>query len=400
MAKSRKSRVKGFLLESSSPSFCLRISYLCIFLTLMNSPQQATGCYTPIFAFGDSLTDAGNYLELYPHLIPQEKIPHFFLPPNGDTYFHHPTGRCCDGRLMIDFFAEYFGLPHLPTYFGGKNKSSSRNFEYGVNFAVVGSPVLDISFYEQKGMVYPWPYSMKDQLNWFKDLLPILCRSSSCNELKQRALVIFGPFGANDYNNEYFGGTSREEIRSLVPLVAQGLASAELIEAGMETIMVPGMVPDGCLPQPLSSNRDHPTTTGCIGWLNDLMISHNKMLQKELDQVRNHHPHASIIYADYYNSAMQLYHSAQEYGFNGRTFIACCGGGGPYNYNFTAECGDPLTTSCLDPSIFVNWDGAHFTEAANRWMSKAILEGPYTFPRITTSCISSVACDGSQLHTS
>ncbi|XP_027108771.1 GDSL esterase/lipase At2g27360-like [Coffea arabica] len=161
----------------------------------------------------------------------------------------------------------------------------------------------------------------------------------------------------------------------------------------MTTIMVPGMIPAGCLPQPLSFNRDHPSIAGCIGWLNELMIYHNDMLQKELNRIRDHHPHASIIYADYYNSTVQLYHSAQEYGFNGKNFVACCGGGGPYNYNFTAECGDPLTTSCPYPSVFVNWDGNHFTEAANRWMTRAILEGRYTFPQINTSCISSVDGD-------
>ncbi|CDO96748.1 unnamed protein product [Coffea canephora] len=179
MVKSRKNAVNIFLYDSASPSSFLRTFCSFVLLALLSSPQHAIGCYTSIFAFGDSLTDAGNYLELYPHLVPHHKPPHFFFPPNGETYFHYPTGRCCDGRLMIDFFAEYFGLPLLPTYFGGKNNESNRNFDSGVNFAVVGPPVLNISFYEQKGLVYSWPYSMKDQLNWFKDLLPILCRSAS-----------------------------------------------------------------------------------------------------------------------------------------------------------------------------------------------------------------------------
>ncbi|XP_027102687.1 GDSL esterase/lipase At1g28600-like [Coffea arabica] len=161
----------------------------------------------------------------------------------------------------------------------------------------------------------------------------------------------------------------------------------------MTTRMVPGVIPAGCLPQPLSFNRDHSSITGCIGWLNELLIYHSDMLQKELNKIRDHHPHASVIYVDYYNSTIQLYHSAQEYGFNGKNFVACCRGGGPYNYNFTAECGDPLTTSCPYPSVFVNWDGNHFTEAANRWMTRAILEGPYTFPQINPSCISSVDGD-------
>lgn len=31
--------------------------------------------------------------------------------------------------------------------------------------------------------------------------------------------------------------------------------------------------------------------------------------------------------------------------------------------------------SCEDPSIFISWDGVHYTDAANHWISERILSG-------------------------
>jgi hypothetical protein len=54
--------------------------------------------YTSMFSFGDSLTDTGNLLVSSPlsnHIVGRY--------PYGITYFHRPTGRCSDGRLVVDF---------------------------------------------------------------------------------------------------------------------------------------------------------------------------------------------------------------------------------------------------------------------------------------------------------
>lgn len=66
----------------------------------------ATSCYTSIFGFGDSLTDTGNLVHFYPN----GNKPHMYFPPYGETYFHHPTGRCSDGRLLIDLIGRYYLL--------------------------------------------------------------------------------------------------------------------------------------------------------------------------------------------------------------------------------------------------------------------------------------------------
>jgi hypothetical protein len=54
--------------------------------------------YTSMFSFGDSLTDTGNLLVSSP--LSFTIVGRY---PYGMTYFHRPTGRCSDGRLVVDF---------------------------------------------------------------------------------------------------------------------------------------------------------------------------------------------------------------------------------------------------------------------------------------------------------
>lgn len=93
----------------------------------------------------------------------------------------------------------------------------------------------------------------------------------------------------------------------------------ELIELGAMTIMVPGALPIGCSAALLttfinSKNNDYDPSTGCLIWLNSIVEYHNGMLQIELNRIRWLHPHVTIIYADYYNAAMQIYHAPKEHG--------------------------------------------------------------------------------------
>ncbi|KAK7814781.1 gdsl esterase/lipase [Quercus suber] len=69
---------------------------LIISLALLPNPTISTKCSFPtIFNFGASNADTGGYSALF------GQVP----PPNGETYFHNPSGWICDGRLVIDFIA-------------------------------------------------------------------------------------------------------------------------------------------------------------------------------------------------------------------------------------------------------------------------------------------------------
>jgi hypothetical protein len=63
------------------------------------APGNNGGCggFKRMFSFGDSITDAGNLATISPPDASFNRLPY------GETFFGHPTGRFCDGRLIVDF---------------------------------------------------------------------------------------------------------------------------------------------------------------------------------------------------------------------------------------------------------------------------------------------------------
>ncbi|RDX75056.1 GDSL esterase/lipase, partial [Mucuna pruriens] len=346
--------------------------------------------YTSIFSFGDSLADTGNFF-LSSHPLSH----HCFFPPYGQTFFHHPSGRCSDGRLIIDFIAESLGIPLVEPYLGIKN-SGRRSVEWGANFAVIGATALEISFFQERGIGFTTNYSLTAQLNWFKELLPSLCNSSTgCHEVLRNSIFLMGEIGGNDFNFPFFQRKSMTEVKTYVPYVIKAITSAinELIGLGASTLMVPGNLPLGCSAIYLTIyetiNKNQYDRYGCLKWLNKFSEYYNQELQSELHRLRGLHPHANIIYADYYNAALPLYHDPTKFGFTGLKI--CCGMGGPYNYNASTDCGNPNVIACDDPSQYIGWDGVHLTEAAYKLITEGLINGPYSLPEFSTLCSRNVS---------
>ncbi|KAF8393789.1 hypothetical protein HHK36_019987 [Tetracentron sinense] len=117
----------------------LLFSLLTIVLVLAKT-EPVLCDYTSIFNFGDSWSDTGNLICLNPNN-------HAFHFPYGETYFGHVTGRCSNGRLIVDFIAQSLGLPFLPPYLARK---SGQEFRRGANFAVAGAMALDDAVFEER----------------------------------------------------------------------------------------------------------------------------------------------------------------------------------------------------------------------------------------------------------
>ncbi|KAJ6828542.1 GDSL esterase/lipase-like [Iris pallida] len=360
--------------------------FFSVFLSGLRN-ADGSSCYKSIISFGDSIADTGNLLLLNgggsagPGRLPY-----------GETYFHHSTGRFSDGRLIIDFIAEAVGLPLVPPYAGGAQNSSS--FKSGVNFAVGGGTALSSDFFRKKGIMVSNGYSLDVQMGWFKKLLPSLCSSDSeCKDTLGKSLFLVGEIGGNDYNNAILQKRTMKELRTLVPSVVSAIGStiAELIGMGATTLVVPGNFPIGCNSVLLTTFKNSPQSdydehTGCIKWLNEFAEYQNSKLQEELDSLRQQHPSAQIIYADYYNATLSMFRSPGSFGFGDDVLKACCGGGGPYNADPGVLCWDAGAKLCDDPSKYVCWDGVHLTEAAYRTIANQLLAGPLAMPIVNSTC--------------
>ncbi|KAJ0448536.1 putative sinapine esterase [Helianthus annuus] len=279
-------------------------STFCLILTLLiNCNLHVNGCYTSITSFGDSLADTGNMKLL--SMKSDNALPHFAFPPYGETFFHEPTGRCSNGRLIIDFIAESLGLPLITPSQAINTTFNVTGLGQGVNYAMAGATALDPSFHIARGVYVKTNASLGVQLGWFKESLS---PTVSVNKrLIGCSLILMGEIGGNDYNHALESGKSIDEVEGYVPFVIKAIISAinELIDLGAETLVIPGNLPIGCSATYLTmfygSNKvKYDNATGCITQLNKFAEYHNEQLKMELNKIREVHPEVTIIYADYY----------------------------------------------------------------------------------------------------
>ncbi|XP_047066465.1 GDSL esterase/lipase At1g28590-like [Lolium rigidum] len=346
-------------------------------------------CYTRVFSFGDSLTDTGNY----GFVFPDSNGGH--APwPYGETYFHQATGRSSNGRLIVDFIADALGLPFVPPYWGGH---SAEYFAGGANFAVAQATALSPEFLRENGVTVAADTVHLDmEMDWFRDLLKqpnLLCPNdfADCSSTMKKSLFLVGEIGGNDYNGPFLSKMPIEMIRNLTPSVVAKISATitDLIGLGAKTLLVPGNLPIGCVPIYLMTYKsdkkeDYESLTGCLRLMNEFSKYHNRYLLDELDKLRNLHSGVSIIYADYYGAAMEVFLSPKKFGID-YPLVACCGGEGFYGVSTTERCGNAEYRLCDDPQKYGSWDGLHPSEAVYKGIVNGLLRGSYTQPPIANS---------------
>lgn len=196
----------------------LKITLIIFTITLIFSPSLISSAFTPkkfkkIYAFGDSYTDTGNTHSA----TGPSSFNYVSNPPYGNTFFHHPTNRYSDGRLVIDFVAESLSLPFLPPY-----RDLKADKTYGVNFAVAGSTAIRHRFFVKNNITLNvTPQSLQTQLTWFNRFLESKgCVNSTstpqqCEALFSDALFWVGEIGANDYAYSFASTVSPNTIQRL-----------------------------------------------------------------------------------------------------------------------------------------------------------------------------------------
>ncbi|EEF48394.1 Esterase precursor, putative [Ricinus communis] len=367
---------------SNFSSLCILFIALAKFL---NPVFALTSCDFPaIFNFGDSNSDTGG-------------MPAAFISPNppyGETHFHVPAGRYSDGRLIIDFIAESFNLPYLSAYLN----SMGTNFTNGANFATGGATIRLPSSIIPNGLSSPFflevqylqfmQFRLKSQIirkqgGVFATLMPK-------EEYFSKALYTVD-IGHNDIGDGLLTNMSIEQVNASVPDMVNEFSANiwNLYNLGARSFWIHNTGPIGCLSYMLTNFPAEKDEAGCLKPHNEVAQYFNFMLNQSIVQLRKDFPLATFIYVDVYSVKYSLFTSPAKYGFE-LPLVACCGYGGMYNFNNTAQCGDTVTVngtqivvgSCDSPSVRVIWDGIHYTEAANKFVFHQISTGAFSDPPI------------------
>ncbi|KAK4274011.1 hypothetical protein QN277_017305 [Acacia crassicarpa] len=364
--------------------------YLWIAATSSLNPVWASQvCEFPaIFNFGDSNSDTGGLAAALWGAPPL---------PNGQTYFRRATGRYSDGRLIIDFIAQSFGLPYLDAYLN----SVGTNFTHGVNFATSASTIelpsiifphldgfspfyLGIQYDQYMGFMSKSDF-LRLQGGVFASLVPK-------HEFFNNALYTFD-IGQNDLGRGFFGNKTIKQVNDSMPdIIDQFSRHVENIhQLGARYLWIHNTGPIGCLPYILvkfpTAERDE---FGCAKAHNEVAQYFNHKLKEAVVKLRQSlSPPAAITYVDVYSVKYSLYSNPGKYGFE-KPLEACCGyGENKYKYGIVG-CGyskvvngsEVFGRACGRPSVRVNWDGIHYTEAANHLIFHRISSGAFSDPPI------------------
>ncbi|XP_027069869.1 acetylajmalan esterase-like [Coffea eugenioides] len=362
--------------SSMAPGFTFFYSSLLTGLYILVAANASRGnflCpFDSLYQFGDSISDTGNLIRV-PGVGPTLPAARF---PYGQT-IGRPTGRWSDGLLIIDFTAMDLHLPLLNPYL-----DRNASFNNGVNFAVAGSTALDFVFFTARGIVVPIVTSpLGVQVNSFKQYLSSICSSpTECSTKLRQSLFWVGEIGGNDINYAFTQGKSLQEIRTYIPSITQAIINntRQIIQLGAKRIVVPGNFPLGCIPVALNFVSNASSLEfdefGCSRSFNDLARYQNSYLQTALNSLRKEFPDAVIVYADFYGSFRSVLTRARFLGFDAGSLLqACCGIGGPYNYDMNRACGSPGVPVCPNPRRFIHWDGLHLTQEAYRRISEFLI---------------------------
>uniref|UniRef100_A0A5B7B967 GDSL esterase/lipase n=1 Tax=Davidia involucrata TaxID=16924 RepID=A0A5B7B967_DAVIN len=337
--------------------------------------------YPAVFNFGDSNSDTGG-------LAAGIAFP--LGPPNGQTYFLTPSGRFCDGRLIIDFLMDVMGTPFLNPYL---DSVGAPNFQRGCNFATGGSTIL----LANAASLSPFSFGIQvAQFVRFKArVLELLAKDNKLQNFLPPAdyfregLYMFD-IGQNDLDFAFYS-KSEDQVLALIPTILSEFESGikELYNEGARNFWIHNMGPLGCLPRIITTFGKDPTKLdqiGCINSRNRAAQLFNIQLHALCTKFQEQLPEANVTYVDIFSIKFNLISNFSQLGFK-EPLAACCGyGGPPLNFDNRIACGETknlngtLVTAkpCDNMAEYVNWDGNHYTESANSYVSSQILTGMYS----------------------
>uniref|UniRef100_A0A7N0RE30 Uncharacterized protein n=1 Tax=Kalanchoe fedtschenkoi TaxID=63787 RepID=A0A7N0RE30_KALFE len=394
----------SFYPTMSPYGYCRSVCSLLLLVVSLSDAKPVELDHPAIFNFGDSNSDTGNIIAA--------GIGDPLDPPYGHSFFNAPAGRFSDGRLIIDFLADGLGKQFLNAYV---KSVGAPKFQQGCNFAAAGSTVLNATSFSF------CPFSFRIQVAQFArfkaQVVQILATNKTVSDYLpaesyfREALYTFD-IGQNDLGGAFYSKTYPQVIQFIPTILGEFRNGIEsLYNQGARNFWIHNTGPLGCLPQNIqkfgmsSSSLD---PMGCLRAQNKAAKKYNNQLHALSTEFQNLHPDANLTYIDVFSIKSDLIANHSRYGFE-EPIKACCGygGGGHLNYDTRIVCGQTkilngskvTAKGCSNFTTYVNWDGIHYTEAANKHVASQILTGAYSHPPPVSMQLSTPTSDTPSLST-
>ncbi|KAL1823899.1 hypothetical protein ACET3Z_010677 [Daucus carota] len=344
--------------------YCGTLLLLILGFSKSYAYQEGKVTGSRFFIFGDSTVDAGN--NNYISTTPENQADY---PPYGHNgYFEKPTGRFSEGRIVVDFIAEYAQLPLIPPFL-----QPSAEYVNGVNFASAGAGILPET---NQGLVI----DLKTQLNHFEQVRRSLIEDlgeAEANTVLSEAVYSFS-IGSNDYMGGYLGNPNMQQMHDpeeFVGMVIGNLTQAiqELYAKGGRKFAFLSLSSLGCLPvlRALNPRKEG----GCFEEATALAMAHNNAFSSVLANLEH-----LLKDFSYCNSKFSIWlddriNNPLNHGF--KDGINACCGIGPYGGIFT--CGGTKNMTeyklCESPDDYVWWDSFHPTEKLHEQLAQELWYG-------------------------
>ncbi|KAJ6338636.1 hypothetical protein OIU76_008160 [Salix suchowensis] len=241
-----------------------------------------------IFIFGDSNSDTGAYYS---------GLGLMFGVPNGRTYFNQPSGRLCDGRLLIDLLCESLNTSYLTPYL----EPMDPDFRNGVNFAFSGAATqprykpfsLDVQilqflrFRARSPELFSKGYKDFVDEDAFKDAIHII------------------DIGQNDLAGSFEYLSYEQVIKNISSFIKEiNYAMQNIYQHGGRNFWIHNTGPLGCLPQKLATFDKKGSDFdqhGCLKALNDAAKQFNDQLRLLCEELRSELKNSTIVYVDMFS---------------------------------------------------------------------------------------------------
>ncbi|CAN1201003.1 GDSL esterase/lipase At3g53100 [Linum perenne] len=315
-----------------------------------------------LIIFGDSIADVGNNNNL-------TTIIKANFPPYGrDFVTHTPTGRFCNGKLAIDFTADYLGFnSYPPPYLSQEGRRGDALT--GVNFASAGS-----GLYDPTAVTYGAISLTAQLINYraYQTRMVNLVGRDRARDIFSKGIHLLSAgtsdFIQNYYINPFLYGVLTPDRFTDVLMRSYSNFIQNLYRLGARRIGVTNLPPTGCLPAAitlfgLGSNQ-------CVERLNRDASSYNQMLNRTSQILLQGMPDLKLVVFDIYQPLLDLITKPTDSGFF-EARRSCCGTG---TLETSVLCNARSMGTCSNATQYVFWDGFHPSEATNEVLAQSLLE--------------------------